>query len=176
MDEQMPPNMASLAQQPAEPAQASAAGGMEQQEAGGGAEEAALAQEFRRGLDAIKTALYKDEATSRAFEDMIKPDKAVDSLSRATISLVTEIDKKIDIDEEILAPLTAAAALELIELAQAKGVNLDETQQKQVVSTAFEGIVMAYEVDPQSAADFIGEVGPEAEQQGIKDYQAALKG
>jgi hypothetical protein len=138
-------------------------------------DEAGYLAEVQRGLDGIKTALYQDKNVSDQFLAMIKPEKKEDSLVRAAILLVTELDKRLDLDESVLAPMAVMASGELIELVEAaNGITFDEAAQKRVVMSAFEGVLQAYQVDGQEAADFVAEVGPEAEQQGIEDYSAAL--
>lgn len=174
MDAQMPPNMAQMAG-PQEVPQGMPDGVPHETPDEG--EDAAYLDEVQRGMDGIKTALYKDRKVSDSFLAMIKPDKKVDSMVRASILLVTELDKKLDLDEEVLAAMTLMAAGELMELAEAGlDMTFSEQEQKQIVGAAFEGILQVYDADPQAAADFVGEVGPEAEAQGVADYQAMMEG
>lgn len=181
MDTEIPPNMAQLAQleQAATDPGATQPPGNEPQpsQTGDDLDDEGMIAEAQRGLDGIKTALYKDRNVSDQFLSMIKPDKKEDSVTRAAILLVTELDKKMDLDETVLAPMTAMAAGELMELSEAgHGIVFSEDEQRRVVMAAFEGILQAYQVDPQEAANFVAAVGPEAEQQGVENYKAALNG
>lgn len=171
MDAQMPPNMAQMAGPQDVPHGTPAE---EPAELEGEGDSGFLA-EAKRAIDGIKTALYKDKKVSDQFLKVIDPKKKTDSMTRAVILLVTELDKKLDLDSEVLPAMTAMAAGELMELAEAgHGITFSEIEQKQIVMAAFEGVLQAYGADQQDAANFVGEVGPDGEQQALAEYQAAM--
>ena len=131
--------------------------------------------EVERGMKAIAEMLYKNEASSDAFLKSVKPNDKAGSTSKAAILLITEIDKKINLSERVLGVLSGIAAGEVMELAEAgHGITYSEKEQQQIVMTTFEGILQAYGVDPQHAANVAGQADEAQQKEAMSMYEGAL--
>jgi hypothetical protein len=62
-------------------------------------------EQYEQVLAAISKALYSDDKTFEGFEQMLQGDDPVDSLVRATTTLISEVDKKIQIPEVVIPQL-----------------------------------------------------------------------
>lgn len=180
MNEMMPPGQPPQQTPTAQPPQAGPPPGPpqspEQQEPGGGESDTA---EVERGIASVGKALYQDEGMSEKILAMVSDEEKVGSTAKAAIMLVTEMDKKIDLDEDAIAPVTVFAADRLMELVEAdgrNGIEYSEMEAKQVIMTTMEGILTAYGSTPEDQAELAAQVGPEETQQYQKTYEETLNG
>lgn len=131
--------------------------------------------EMEKGVKAVSTVLFKEQGPADAFVKMLKPDDPVGSCVRASISLVTEIDNQLNLSERVMAPLAVFGAGELMEIGEAAhGMTFDEKTQKQIVTATWEGIMAAYGVAGEDAANFAGSTSEEEQNAAVQDYQGVM--
>lgn len=101
--------------------------------------------EFQRGVEALSRALYDDDKVSDSILAMFVKDDPVGSTAKAVISLVTELDKKLDLDETVISSIGVLAADRYMDLIKESGAyEYPEIQAQQVVMTVHEGLMAAY--------------------------------
>ena len=85
-------------------------------------------QEYERALDELSEVLYKNEQASDALLGMIQKGDKVETTIKAVVTLITQMDEKIDIHESVFAELTKEAADRLIDLSEAQGMEFSEKE------------------------------------------------
>lgn len=136
-------------------------------------------EEVMRGIEGISNAIYGDADMSDKILAMVDGEEKVGSTAKAVIMLVTEMDKKIDLDEEAIAAVSVFAADRLMELVEAdarKDLEYSDMEAKQVIMTTMEGIFTAYGVTPERGAQVAEQVGPEQTAASQKIYEETLNG
>lgn len=127
--------------------------------------------ELQRGLQGVSRAIYESDETSDALLSMVEPggpEGVVGGASRAVIQLVTELDKKLDLDKAVLAQLGARAADRFIELVEAeKGIDVSDQEARQIVMTVEEGLLQAYGMDEEASGRMVNGMS-DAEYQGLQ--------
>lgn len=98
-------------------------------------------EEYERALSELGDVLYNNEQASDALLAMIQPENKVDTTVKTVISLITQIDRKIDLEESTIWAITMQAVDRLIDMAEAKDVTFSERETEQVAMAAWEGIM-----------------------------------
>lgn len=130
--------------------------------------------EYERGLAGIYNALYKNERASQAVVDMVQPEDKVGSTVKAVILLVTQVDKKLQLDEVVIPQLTEDAVDRVMELAEAsKKIQYSDKEQQAVLGAAFEGVLQVFG-DAESAQDYMTSMPPEKLNQHKAQYEQML--
>lgn len=130
--------------------------------------------ELKRALGAFATAVYKNDATFNSIVQKLKnPDiPPINKLSDTTISLVTQIDKKINIDEGVVLPFTATVYDKIYEIAQtAKAFTLPDDLMKKGLMVTLQLTIQAYGVSPEEYNDFCEHIGEHGAKKVINFYQ-----
>lgn len=112
-------------------------------------------QEYERVMQAISTALYDDDKTFEAVNQMLQSgEDPVQAVVKATILVITEIDKKIDIPDVVLPQLPSTVFDMILEIGTKAGVlNLTDEQVKAGVSAAQQMLMQVYGLTEE---DFAG--------------------
>ena len=143
-------------------------------------EEVSIEEEAARGIGAVGKALYQDEAMSEKIVGMVSEGKEkIGETAQATIMLVTQMDKQMDIAEPAIAPIAVFAADRIMELVEAdarKNVEFSEMEAKQVIMTTMEGIFTAYGVTPERSAEAAAGMSEEERAGHQATYEETLNG
>ena len=98
-------------------------------------------QEFERALTELSEVLYKNEQASDALLGMIQKDNKVETTIKAVVTLITQMDEKIDIAEAVFGELTKEAVDRLVDLSEAQGMTFTEKEIEQIAMGAWEGVM-----------------------------------
>lgn len=135
------------------------------------------AELFLRAERAVHRALYENEKSADAIVQTLSPDNPDDSITRAAIQLVVQIDNKINMPERFIPLVGIVTAGELMEVHEAvHGSTFDEAAQKRISMATVEGLALAYDADPQDAAEIAASADEQTQQQAVTEYQQAMKG
>lgn len=102
-------------------------------------------QAYEEVVAKISDTIYNNDQAFAGIEKMLQGPDPVDSLARATVLLITEIDKKIDIPEYVLPQLPFIVFDMLNEIGTKAGFfELDDQQIKTGLGAAQETLLRAY--------------------------------
>lgn len=117
---------------------------------------------YERATEALYQVLYSNEGTSRAIVDMLQPEEKIGSVVKAALMTVTELDKKIDMDENVIPQIAMDTADMLIELGErAKGMEFSEQEAQAVAGATWEGVLNAYGIDESAVEEISQGMSPE---------------
>jgi len=135
-----------------------------------------VVEETVRAIQAVSQVLYTEEAVSDKLLAMVNDKEKVGSAAKAVVMLITQVDSKIDMMEEAIAPTAAYAVDRFLELADAAGNvgEFSETESKQVMMTTMELILESYGVTPEERQATIGDMPQEETDQYGNLYQETL--
>jgi len=134
-------------------------------------------EEFKRGAAAIGEALYNNKNVSDSILQGIDPNDKAGSTARQTITLVTQIDNKLNLELSAIFSVAAWAFGEMVELSSAMHkIEYSEKEQQDGVMAVFEGLIQSYEIDPQEFANFTGGASDSDQQQAMSMYEGAMSG
>jgi len=103
--------------------------------------------DYARAIQAISKALYETDEVFDGIEGMLQGPDPVDALVRATVTLITEVDKKIQISEVVLPHLPFVVFDMLLEVGTKAGFfDLSERDIKVGMAAAQETLLRAYGV------------------------------
>lgn len=77
-------------------------------------------QEYKRAMKAVAKVLYGNDNTANSIVDQIRPDKHISDTSKVTILFIKELDRKINMDEGVIAEVTRESVERISELAEAR--------------------------------------------------------
>tara|TARA_R110000803_G_scaffold47081_2_gene98486 strand:- start:120 stop:677 length:558 start_codon:yes stop_codon:yes gene_type:complete len=146
-------------------------------EAEPGAVDPMIAEEVSKGVQAVSRVLYEEEGVSDQILKMVNDKEKVGSAAKATVMLVTQVDKQIDLMEEAIAAVTAFAVDRLLELVDADArskIEYSDDEAKQVMMTTMELILTSYGVTPEESQATHGDVPQEEIDQYGNLYQETL--
>lgn len=108
-------------------------------------------KEYENAMNAMSAVIYENDSIFKNLMGMIENDDPVAGLIKASSTVITEVDKQVDIPEGVIPALPAQAFDMLHELAVAQGVmeELSEQQVKTGTSAAQQMIMQAYGMDTE---------------------------
>lgn len=130
--------------------------------------------ELQRALGAFSAAVYKDDGT---FNSVVKKLQngdipPINKLSDTTISLVTQIDKKINIDEGVILPFVSAVYEKIYEIAEtARAFSLPEDILQKGLMVTVQLAIQAYGVSPEEYNEFAETIGQDGAAKLINYYK-----
>jgi len=133
-------------------------------------------QELERAFGAVSEALFGNDKSHKAMVNKMDPQDKVGSAASVSTLLITEVDKKINIDEGVIAglvPPTVDAVIETFE--KARQVEFSDTETTQALATTMEAVLATYGVDPESYEAFLQEQGLDNEE-ALGKAEGAYKG
>ncbi len=86
-------------------------------------------EEYENAMEAMSKVIYEEDGTFNGLMGMIENDDPVSGLIKASATVVTEVDKKIDIPEAVIPALPRAAFGMLYEAA-VKGGSMEELSEQ----------------------------------------------
>ncbi len=110
---------------------------------------------YEKAMRAVQTVLYDNDQTSDSIARMLQPEQKIDSTVQATLLTISEIDKKIDMDEGVIAQVAMDTTDMIIDLGeQGKGIQYSEQEAQAVWGSVWEGTMEMYGIDEEEYADF----------------------
>jgi hypothetical protein len=108
-------------------------------------------KEYENAMQAMSTVIYDNDDTFKNLMGMIQNDDPVAGLIKAASTVVTEVDKQVDIPEGVIPALPAQAFDMLHELAVQQGAmeELSDQQVKTGTSAAQQMVMQAYGMDTE---------------------------
>jgi len=127
---------------------------------------------LRTGAEAVAQALYKSPKVSKGAIRMISPDEdKIGSTAKSVTMLLSEVNKRAQIPERVMVPLTILTADEMMDMAEEAGrATFNEQEAQQVMFTAAEMILQAHGVPPERAA----QLAQQASQQELKQAESVF--
>jgi len=86
-------------------------------------------EEYENAMEAMSKVIYEDDGTFEGLMGMIENDDPVSGLIKASATVVTEVDKKIDIPEAVI-PALPRAAFGMIYEAAVQGGSMEELSEQ----------------------------------------------
>jgi len=111
-------------------------------------------QAYEKGIDELGNVLYNNEQASDALLKVIQPENKVETTTKTVVTLISQIDDKLDLVEGTIHSLTMEAADRLIDLAEAKGIKFSERETEQVAMAAWEGVMGTFGGDESMEGDY----------------------
>lgn len=109
--------------------------------------------EYERAIKALETVMYGNDKTSRAIADQIQPENKIDSVVKASLILLKQLDEKLNLDEVILPQLTQEITDRVVEMGErVKQIEFSDKDLQMIIGAAWEGVMGAYGVDEDSYA------------------------
>lgn len=108
-------------------------------------------KEYENAMNAMSSVIYENDSIFKNLMGMIENDDPVAGLIKASSTVITEVDKQVDIPEGVIPALPAQAFDMLHEMAVAQGImeELSEQQVKTGTSAAQQMIMQAYGMDTE---------------------------
>lgn len=119
-------------------------------------------QEYQRAMKALSQVLYANDKTSNAIVDQIDPNDKVGSTAKVNMLVMQQLDKKINMDESIVAQMTQEVAERIMELAEARhGFEYSEREAQVILGATWEGVAQMFGVTAEDAQGLAQELGPD---------------
>jgi hypothetical protein len=98
-------------------------------------------QEYERAMRALAKVLYGNDGTANAIVDQIKKESYVSDTSKVSMMFIKELDRKINMDESVVASVTQEAVERISELAEARlQIEFKSTEMEQILGATWEGV------------------------------------
>jgi hypothetical protein len=133
-------------------------------------------QEYERAMRALAKVLYANDATANAIVDQIG-ENVVSDTAKVTMLFIKELDKKVNMDEAVIAEVTREAVERIAELAEARhGIEYQPTDIEKIIGATWEGVQMMF--GNEDVAGFTQTVQNIRNQdlQAIKELQESILG
>lgn len=79
-----------------------------------------LQQEYARAIRSMAKVLYSNDQTANSIVDQIRPDNLVSDTAKVATIFIKELDRKINMDEGVIAEVTRESVERISELAEAR--------------------------------------------------------
>lgn len=107
-------------------------------------------QQYENALAAISEALYENDQTFEGIEKMLQSGDPIDAITRAGVTLITEVDKQINMPEAVLFAVVPDVFDMLVEIGTRAGFfEMDDEQMKLGLATFQETLLRAYGVSQE---------------------------
>lgn len=139
-------------------------------------------QEYERAITALARVLYANDKTANAIVDQVDPNDKVGSTAKVSILLMRELDRKINMADVVIAPITEEVVTRIAELAEARhSVEFNPAEVEQALGAAWEGVAALFGSDggqegSQSFQQFASSFDAGTLEQVKQQYEAALNG
>jgi hypothetical protein len=132
-------------------------------------------QEYERAMRALAKVLYGSDGAANSIVDQIKPNALVSDTSKVTMMLIKELDRKINMDEAVIAEVTQEAVERISELAEARHqVQYQPTDIEKILGATWEGVQSMFgNEDVQGYTQTVQSMRPE-DLQAIKSQHEAI--
>lgn len=138
-------------------------------------------KEYERAANAVARIVYgTDQETSDTIADSVIAEDKIGSLTQAALSVFTQVDKKIDIDEAVMAQVVEDTVEMVADVAEKKnGIFLTEDELGNALIATWEGVIFMMGGDSDMAEDYAELTAGMSEQEivGIQqEFGARLEG
>lgn len=108
---------------------------------------------YEQAMEAIGEALYADDKVSENIIQMVVSDSdPVSGLTKATVQVITEVDKQVDMPEEVILGTVRETSARIVEMVEAvHGETFDEPMMEKSAGAAIDMLLEAYGVDEDDA-------------------------
>lgn len=130
---------------------------------------------YDEAMEMLYKMLYVDDKTSATIVDMIQPNGKVDSIVKASVLIIQQLDTKLDLDASVIPELVMDVPDRLIEIAEkSKRMTFSEGELKAILGSTQEMVMQVIDVDAGEARRMMDNVSPEQKAQATRDYQKFL--
>lgn len=130
---------------------------------------------YEDAMSALHKVMYTNQGTSEAIADMLQPEDKIGSTVKAGVMVIQQLDQKIDMDENIIAEMTAETADRLMEMGErAKGMQFTDQEAQAVAGATWEGVMQMFGVDEEQYNSFMSGMAPEEIDKQKKTYESFL--
>jgi hypothetical protein len=106
-------------------------------------------------MRAVARILYSNDSSAQGIVDQINPDDKVSTTSKVGMLFIKELDRKINMDENVIAEVTRESVGRIAELAEARhGVKYERTDMEKIIGATWEGVQMMYGSDERVSQEF----------------------
>ncbi len=114
-------------------------------------------REYVKAMEALYQVLYSDSKTSRAIVQGLEstPDNKVEPIAKMGITLIAQLDEQIDLDEAVVAEVTAETVERLIEMAEVRyKADYSDLEMQRALGATWEGVMLMFGVDEDNFSKF----------------------
>lgn len=130
--------------------------------------------EYDRGMAAVMAMIHKDPKGQKGIIDSLDPQNPVGSVANASVTVITTLDEKIDLLEDVIMPLLEETVPLVAEIGiKSKKIQISPKQIEQALATGTEMLMDHYGVDEESYQEVASGVDP---QQASATYDQTLNG
>lgn len=120
---------------------------------------------YENAVAAATEMIHGDDTVHEGIMSMLGAEKPADALISATMLVLTEIDKKLDLPEVVIFELASTIFDLLVELGETAGLfSLDESQEKKIAGALAQMILQTYGGEAEDIQQFLS---------GVSDQEAA---
>ena len=132
-------------------------------------------QEYERAMRAMAKVLYGNDNTANAIVDQIQPNDIVGTTSKVGMLFIKELDRKINMDEAVVAEITRESVERIAELAEARHqVEYKPSDMEKIVGATWEGVQSMFgNEDVQGFTQTVQGMAPQ-DLQTLKEQQEAI--
>lgn len=136
-------------------------------------------KEYERATAAMHEVLYGSPETSNSVVKALQhtPTEKIDPLVKTSVMIMSQLDEKIDLDENVIAQVTQDLVGRLIEMAETRySIEYSDVEMQQALGATWEGVTQMFGADEMDYQNFMSTT-PQADiQTGAKVYRGALNG
>lgn len=119
-------------------------------------------------IGALYTVLYSNEGTSRAFLDQLKPENKVDSVTKACVLLIRQLDEKLNFNTDLIPSFTIVVVDQATDIAdRVKQFGFTDKELQAVLGATYESVLHIFGISPQAAQQKLSTI-PAADQEKAK--------
>ena len=92
-------------------------------------------------MRAMAKVLYGSDAIANSIVDQIRPDNKVSDTAKVSMLFIKELDRKVNMDEGVIAEITRESVERISELAEARhNFQYNMQEMEQIMGAAWEGV------------------------------------
>jgi len=110
--------------------------------------------EYERAVKALETVMYGNDQISRAIVDQLNAENKIDSVVKASLLLLKQLDEKLNFDQVIIPQLVQEIADRVVEMAErVKDIEFSDKDIQAVIGATWEGAMAIYGVEESDYAE-----------------------
>ena len=114
-------------------------------------------REYENAMEALYKVLYENDKTSQAIVQGLEstPNNKIEPIAKMGITLISQLDEKVDLDEAVVASITAEVVDRLIEMAEVRyKAEYSDVDMQRALGATWEGVMQMFGVDENDFAQF----------------------